>query len=101
MVANYGQAIYAPKRKDLYKIDELITCIRMGVVCYRVVCLDRLSTHELLTKTITTMWYLLTIILAIIGSFVAWTGEPMGILCVIPLLVAYIANDIMLNAKKK
>jgi hypothetical protein len=57
----------------------------MGVVCYRVVCLDRLSTHESLTKTITTMWYLLTIILAIIGSIVAWAGEPMGAILFVPL----------------
>lgn len=46
------------------------------------------------------MWYLLTIILAIIGSFVAWAGEPIGMLCVIPLFVVYVVNEIMLNAKK-
>jgi mannose/fructose/N-acetylgalactosamine-specific phosphotransferase system component IID len=33
------------------------------------------------------MWYLLTIILAIIGAFVAWAGEPMGATLFIPLIV--------------
>jgi hypothetical protein len=46
------------------------------------------------------MWYLLTIILAIIGSIVAWAGEPIGMLCVIPLVVVYIVNEMRLNAKK-
>lgn len=47
------------------------------------------------------MWYLLTIILAIIGSFVAWAGEPIGMLCVIPLVVMYVVNEMRLNLKKK
>lgn len=47
------------------------------------------------------MWYLLTIILAIIGSIVAWAGEPIGILCMAPLLVMYVVNEIRLNLKKK
>lgn len=67
----------------------------------RSVWIEPLSDHKSLTKTTKTMWYLLTIILAIIGSCVAWAGEPMGILCVIPLLIAHIANDIMLNSKKE
>lgn len=46
------------------------------------------------------MWQLLTIILAIIGSIMAWAGEPIGILCVIPLFIVYVVNEIMLNAKK-
>lgn len=32
------------------------------------------------------MWYLLTIILTIIGSFVAWAGEPMGAILFVPLI---------------
>lgn len=47
------------------------------------------------------MWYLLIIILAIIGSIVAWAGEPIGMLCVIPLVVMYVVNEMRLNAKKK
>lgn len=46
------------------------------------------------------MWYLLIIILAIIGSIVAWAGDPIGMLCVIPLVVVYIVNEMRLNAKK-
>lgn len=34
------------------------------------------------------MWYLLTIILSVIGSFVAWAGEPMGAILFIPLITA-------------
>jgi hypothetical protein len=45
------------------------------------------------------MWYLLIFILAIIGSFVAWAGEPNGMLCVIPLLIVYVINDIRLHKK--
>lgn len=47
------------------------------------------------------MWYLLTIILAIIGSIVAWAGEPIGILCMTPLLVMCVVNEMRLNLKKK
>lgn len=47
------------------------------------------------------MWYLLTIILAIIGSIVAWAGEPIGMLCVIPLFIVYVANEMRLNLKKE
>lgn len=47
------------------------------------------------------MWYLLTIILAIIGSILAWAGEPIGMLCVIPLFIMYAVNEMRLNAKKK
>lgn len=43
---------------------------------------------------------ILTIILAIIGSIVAWAGEPIGMLCVIPLVVMYVVNEMRLNAKK-
>jgi mannose/fructose/N-acetylgalactosamine-specific phosphotransferase system component IID len=33
------------------------------------------------------MWHLLTIILAVIGSVVAWAGEPMGAILFVPLIV--------------
>jgi mannose/fructose/N-acetylgalactosamine-specific phosphotransferase system component IID len=33
------------------------------------------------------MWHLLTIILAVIGSVVAWSGEPMGAILFVPLIV--------------
>lgn len=46
------------------------------------------------------MWYLLIIILAIIGSIVAWAGDPIGMLCVIPLVVVHIVNEMRLNVKK-
>lgn len=39
------------------------------------------------------MWYLLTIILAIIGSFVAWAGEPMGAILFIPMVVEGLWNE--------
>ncbi|MBQ2046579.1 MAG: hypothetical protein II260_05250 [Muribaculaceae bacterium] len=71
-----------------------MTCIRMGVVCYRVVCLDRLSTHESLTKAITTMWYLLTIIIGAVGSFIAMAGEPMGAILFIPMVVIGVWEEI-------
>jgi mannose/fructose/N-acetylgalactosamine-specific phosphotransferase system component IID len=32
------------------------------------------------------MWYLLTIIIGIIGSFIAMTGEPMGAILFIPMV---------------
>lgn len=40
------------------------------------------------------MWYLLTIILAIIGSFVAWAGEPMGAILFVPSIVAGVWYDL-------
>lgn len=40
------------------------------------------------------MWYLLTIILAIIGSFVAWAGEPMGAILFVPLIATGILYEI-------
>ena len=36
------------------------------------------------------MWYLLTIILTVIGSFVAWAGEPMGTIGFIPMIVSMV-----------
>lgn len=39
------------------------------------------------------MWYLLTIILAIIGSIVAWAGEPMGAILFIPMVATGIWHD--------
>ena len=48
------------------------------------------------------MWHLLTIILAIIGSILAWAGElTIGMLCVIPLFIMYVVNEMRLNLKKK
>lgn len=47
------------------------------------------------------MMYLLTIILAIIGSIVAWGGYPIGMLGVLPLFVMYAANEMRLNSQKK
>ena len=40
------------------------------------------------------MWYLLTIILAIIGSFVAWSGEPMGAILFAPMIATGILYEI-------
>lgn len=40
------------------------------------------------------MWYLLFIIIAIIGSFVAWAGEPMGAILFIPLIASEILYEI-------
>ena len=34
------------------------------------------------------MWYLLTIILATIGTIVAWAGEPMGAIGFIPMVAS-------------
>lgn len=70
----------------------------MGVVCYRVhhtamVAIELLCAHELLTKTITTMWYLLTIILSVIVSFVAWAGEPWGAILFIPMIATGVWHE--------
>lgn len=40
------------------------------------------------------MWYLLTIILAIIGSIVAWAGEPMGAILFVPMIATGILYEI-------
>lgn len=47
------------------------------------------------------MWYILTIILAIIGSIVAWAGEPMGAIGFIPMLIASILYDVNHSNSKK
>jgi mannose/fructose/N-acetylgalactosamine-specific phosphotransferase system component IID len=45
------------------------------------------------------MWYLLTIILTIIGSIVAWAGEPMGAILFIPMIIGQIWYDIKYSKK--
>lgn len=40
------------------------------------------------------MWHLLTIILAVIGSFVAWAGEPMGAILFVPMIATGILYEI-------
>ena len=40
------------------------------------------------------MWHLLTIILAIIGSFVVWAGEPIGAILIVPSIVAGVWYDL-------
>lgn len=40
------------------------------------------------------MWYLLTIILTIIGSFVVWAGEPFGAILIVPSIVIGVWYDL-------
>jgi mannose/fructose/N-acetylgalactosamine-specific phosphotransferase system component IID len=49
------------------------------------------------------MWYIATIILAVIGSFVAWAGEPMGAILFIPMIATGILYEIKeaTNEKKQ
>ena len=49
------------------------------------------------------MWYLLSMILAVIGSFVAWAGEPMGAILFFPLIASEILYEIkeVINEKKQ
>jgi hypothetical protein len=46
------------------------------------------------------MWYLLTIIIAIIGSFVAMIGEPMGAIGFTPMIIGQIWCDIKPSKKQ-
>lgn len=45
------------------------------------------------------MWYLITMVIAIIGSFVAWAGEPMGAILFIPMIIGQIWYDIKYSKK--
>lgn len=45
--------------------------------------------------------FVLSSILAIIGSFVAWAGEPMGAILFIPLIVLMVWNDIDQSNKNR
>ena len=40
------------------------------------------------------MWYLTSISLAIIGSFVVWAGEPIGAILIVPSIVAGVWYDL-------
>ena len=39
------------------------------------------------------MWYLLTIILSVIVSFVAWAGEPWGAILFIPMIATGVWHE--------
>lgn len=47
------------------------------------------------------MWYLLTIIIAVIGSIVAWAGEPMGAILFVPLIATGILYEIKQATNEK
>ena len=47
------------------------------------------------------MWYVLTTILAIIGSFVAWSGEPMGAIGFIPMIASMVLCEFKQPTDKK
>ena len=40
------------------------------------------------------MWYLLTIIIGAVGSFIAMAGEPMGAILFIPMVVIGVWEEI-------
>lgn len=45
--------------------------------------------------------FVVSTIIAIIGSFVAWSGEPMGAILFIPLIVLMVWNDIGQSNKNR
>lgn len=45
--------------------------------------------------------FVVSTIIAIIGSFVAWAGEPMGAILFIPFIMLMVWNDINLSNKNR
>jgi mannose/fructose/N-acetylgalactosamine-specific phosphotransferase system component IID len=47
------------------------------------------------------MWYIATIIIAIIGSFIAMAGEPMGAILFVPMIATGILYEIKQATNEK